>query len=255
MASMCLNSYARYEGLGYLSTCLKAPMAEILNYIGEVEIDPSRMPQGSSVEESTRLLELACLSIVTSIIENQYHLPSSMRRLCHFIKTVITDTVTVPSTHSSAERLVEHAPLFPILEGAEATRSTDPSQANSLVKSRSYSPSSLAPVSGSIEDATTFNKVLDDAGEDIKAKNPSLSKSNESKLSASNGSTRHFLGSSSIALSPVMALDQLKRGRATSVRVDEKNRFSLVEKLIGSFLFLRFLIPGKSPTSVPHSRH
>lgn len=241
---MCLNSFARYEGLGFLSLCLKEPLEEIITYISDVELDPNRLKENYTpeiVRKNEQLIQKACLTIIKSISANRHQLPLSIRRSCHFLRVTIQQAVS-----KSNEGLTSQSrPSLPAISETDLISrhsSTEHSLAekngnNKLQQSQSSQHQQQPPLSSSRTNTSLTSRT---------DSTPSSSYAPTTTLPTATPTPSTLLHKDSTNSIP----EKTKGGRISSVKIDENNKFAVVEKVISSFLFLRFLIP---PITTPET--
>lgn len=281
MASMCLNSYARYEGIGFLSTCLKPAMAKILPTVGSIELDPNKLPAGTTekdIQENETRLKSSVVIILHSILDCKLHMPHSIRRLCAFLKTHVLQSIKDQQMNASIGSSASQTTPARIAGGVPSIASeasvfhgsvpysssplAQPSVTNSQTPSTANLPSiqEAAPVSTSLADSrlsssdanmairvgTSHSATPKSSFSPIEHSTFAVHRKSSANVGSPNMASRltGMLGLSSENVPGSSGAQSPTRKRATSVQIDAKNRFTLIEKIVSSFLFLRFFIPA-----------
>lgn len=248
MSTMLLNAYARYEGMTYLNKCVGIPFQKASLLIEDCEIDPQKLSEDGTKtreeksSENEKKLCQATLLFLSGILEGTEVMPQSMRTMCRFLHYIVVDQ-TLNSQQSSLQHL-----------------------ARPKNESRSF-PDILNP------GTPTKTKTKELQQNELKSGSPSANTNDESRFKLLRKLSQHArkssnppLLSASLDVSDVKSKDQSRRNSTHSSKYEEYRAsasttssdrnldgigataslgiLTVAEKLVGSFLFLRFFIPG-----------
>lgn len=269
---MLLVAYERREGSKYLSQMLTHPLGKIFPLLSNCEMDPQKLKNQnpnatpeeieSKLESNRASLQKACATLFDSIFDPQRKMPLSIRDMCSFLHNLITEGDEKVTNDSSADSAPAELELKPAQDEAFRRQSALSKSKLQEIKS-SASGEGLGSQGGlnrrkSIMNVFKFGSLGKDVGfaslgrENSLKEVPQLQPTDESlrlstctitKENCDKPREKFPPASRRVTAPSVPSPDVSKINNQAPVNLGV---LTLAARVVGSMLFLRFIVPGKS---------
>ncbi|KAJ3364007.1 Nuclear transport factor 2 [Kappamyces sp. JEL0680] len=276
--------YARSEGSSYLSQTLTQPLNSSYALLSQCEVDPQKLgkpgadgtvPSPAEIEktivQNRKNLQQVCEKVFKHIFDSRKKIPSTILDMCTFLSGVIED---VSSIDAPLDTVMSDSPMSfgNVEKSSSSVNSARPSTASGkfgflgLKKKQESKESLSAPTIQTnvslIENVAVGNQYLNNhsfsasEAEAIKrgsqvtpapVAQPPAEKKNTSPLKnmiSYEPSMESSEASPEAQIQSKQADDGPRRGHELKPSSVMGN-LSVAEKIVGSFLFLRFIVPGR----------
>lgn len=256
MHTMLLSAYATSEGMSFLAHCIQSTLHEVLDVIEDCEIDPTKLPENDTerLESNRQRLAETATKFVDSIYNGRDRMPKSLKQMSRLLYNLLSESyvsrllTSLPANTSTISAAPSSRPRKLSIKNTPNRLSMPPidDSTNAVENMDSMSPNPARRASEA--------KYVDGTPQD----SPIQPRPSWFKRSPSKRSLRKYINSSQDSMRPpqVRTSEELNLsggyGSNGSFTTQEPNSstpgtvgfLTRSEKTVGSFIFLRFFVPG-----------
>ena len=251
MCAMLLTSFTRLNGTTYLNVSLAPPLKELIGKLEECEVDEIKLQKDTppdllqqKLESNRKNLKEVCNNLFNHIFKHQHRMPIPMARMCHFLDhSVYTHSEnSAPSSASSEgngrDSVMKRRLRSTTLPSGLTPLNTAP-PISALIPESLVSPSHILTPNTAPIIKDMFNYAENNpTSTNIQSAKEIISRSRSSENVQGTQTPRH----PSLKIKTTINVNDMPPMSAGANR--SLGYLSNSQKVVGSFLFLRFFVPG-----------
>ena len=266
MCTMLLTSFARINGATYLVQCLKEPLNDIMSITASCEVDGSKLINDDGSENNEKLmanrknLETVSTALFLHILDNQKLMPNSLMRMCHFIETMVAEivenrlrqpVVSPENNHGEPVQLskTEHIITSHNVPRPRSNTSPNRSRTRSFIRSPLTANENVPPVPMIHEKIINQSMITESP---LILEPSCVSPVNQTLIipnALANNPLPILEPSNPVVIAKNMSTPDVTSptlvtsGSSASIPLKTIGTLSQTQKVVGSFLFLRYFVP------------
>lgn len=247
LVTMLLVAYAKSEGAAYLSQTLTSPLSISFPLLSQCEVDAQKVAKGlvmtpeeidAKIIENRRNLELVCERIFSHVFDSRKKIPATILEMSRFLASTIDEVIAMDAMD----------PPTPNLEPRKMDE-VHKTKLRMMTVKRPPAPISDGSISRDpslIEDALVGDKYWRGSYTNLDASR--VPSTNDSSLRQKRPPPSDLAQEMPLKSPQILYIENELRKPIVAQRLESNTlgNLGVSEKIIGSFLFLRFLVPGSS---------